>query len=81
MAGSGVMRLRAAKKGGGPLSIQHVSQKTAGNDVSRRSVERSHPTKAPSATAVWADFPVTKNAIGNESPHRGEHPNSGRKSD
>jgi hypothetical protein len=68
---SGVSRLRAAKKGGGSLSIQHGAQKTAvhggATDVSDKSFG------APKKKGAWDKFPTTGVPQGNESPHRGEH--------
>lgn len=67
---SGVMRLRAARKGGGKLSIEHVKQSTAHHNEG--STKPLSPETPGSERRIWANYPTTKKAIGNESPHRGE---------
>ena len=68
---SGVSRLRAAKKGGGSLSITHVSQKTAANGGAS---VRPDPgfTGPPKKKGAWTTYPQTPPPEGSESPSRGE---------
>jgi hypothetical protein len=75
---SGVSRLRAAKKGGGSLSIQHnAAQKT---DVQGGAKDLSDKGfGAPTKKGAWEVFKTTGVPIGNESPHRGEPQNPGNK--
>jgi hypothetical protein len=72
---SGVRRLRAAKKGGGSLSIQHGAQKTdvkgGATDVSDKGFG------APKKQGAWDRYPKTGVPQGNESPKRGEYQNPG----
>lgn len=72
---SGVMRLRAAKKGGGSLSIEHVKQSTKAHGGATGGGEdmRADPNGSPEL--IWKSYPSTTKPTGNESPHRGEHPN------
>ena len=72
---SGVMRLRAAKKGGGSLSIEHVKQSTKAHGGATGGGENGETHKNGSQDMIWKSYPTTKNPTGNESPHRGEHPN------
>ncbi len=68
---SGVSRLRAAKKGGGSLSISRGPQKAGvqggATDVSDKSFG------APKKKGAWDRMPTTGVPQGNESPSRGEH--------
>lgn len=74
---SGVSRLRAARKGGGSLSIQHGPQKT---DAAGGAADLSDKNfGAPKKKGAWDEFPNTGVPIGNESPHRGEPANPGNK--
>jgi hypothetical protein len=71
MAGSGVQRLKLAKRGGGSLSIEHVKQSTKPNHTPAGSDKSGF--RAGSDDLIWKSYPETKKATGNESPHRGEH--------
>jgi hypothetical protein len=74
---SGISRLRAAHKGGGSLSIDHVSQKEGRNGSARDCAESLTVSKKKGA---WETFPNTGVPSGNESPHRGEATNPGNRS-
>ena len=69
---SGVMRLRAAKKGGGSLSIEHVKQSTKPNPHPSRDSDGGKTING-SDELIWKSYPETKRPLGNESPHRGEY--------
>ena len=75
---SGVSRLRAAKKGGGPLSIRHGEQATAAHGGAK---DVSDPGfGAPKKKGAWDKYPTTGVPEGNESPHRGEPKAPGNRS-
>lgn len=76
---SGVSRLRAARSGGGSLSIDHPAQKEGRNG---RAAHCDEPKDfgAPTKKGAWEKFPNTGVPIGNESPHRGEPQHPGNRS-
>ena len=75
---SGISRLRAARKGGGSLSIDHVSQEK-GRNGSATDCATPKNFGAPAKKGAWETFPNTGVPIGNESPHRGESANPGNR--
>jgi hypothetical protein len=74
---SGVSRLRAAKKGGGSLSIKHGEQPTAAYGGAKDVSDKSFG--APKKKGAWDKLPTTGVPEGNESPHRGESANPGNR--
>ena len=68
---SGVSRLKAAKKGGGSNPLEHAHQKQGRNGSASDCAEA---LTVPKKKGAWERFPNTGVPIGNESPHRGEHP-------
>ena len=74
---SGVSRLRAAKKGGGSLSIRHGEQDTAARGGAKDVSDKNFG--APKKQGAWEKFPTTGVPEGNESPHRGEATNPGNR--
>jgi hypothetical protein len=75
MAGSGVYRLRLAKRGGGSNPRQKNSGHGKGNRVNVDVNVGSDldPGNPRSHEAIFRQFPVTPAPISNEQPTRGEH--------
>ena len=76
---SGVSRLKAARKGGGSLSIEHGRQRD-GRNGSAADCATPKDFGAPKKKGAWERFDPTGVPSGNESPHRGEPQNPGNRS-
>jgi hypothetical protein len=82
MAGSGVMRLRLAKRGGGSNPRQPNKGHGKGNDVKPNVNVGSDLDPGPnpkSHEAIFKSYPTTPPPISNEQPTRGEHGRSTRR--
>jgi hypothetical protein len=76
MAGSGVYRLRLAKRGGGSNPRQPNKGHGRGNDVKPNPNVGSDLDPGPNPKtneAIFRNHPVTPPPISNEQPTRGEH--------
>lgn len=76
MAGSGVYRLRLARRGGGVNPRQKNTGHGKGNDVKPNPSVGSDLDPGPnpkSHEAIFRVFPNTPPPISNEQPTRGEH--------
>ena len=76
MAGSGVYRLRLARKGGGTNPRLPNKGHGKGNDVKPNVNVGSDLDPGPnpkSKEAIWRSYPTTPPPINNEQPTRGEH--------
>lgn len=71
MPGSGVMRLRLTKRGGGENPLEWGSQKTSANGGATKT--GSEP-QVPKKKGAFENYDYTGVPQGNESPSRGEHP-------
>lgn len=70
---SGVSRLRAARKGGGKLSIEHGAQ-PEGRNGSAKDCASPKDFGAPKKKSPFGDVDYTGVPQGRALPNRGEHP-------